>query len=58
VNIPPHHQNPYWSEAEDLLNDAIFAVVTQKQTAEVALKAVAEKVRSLMRKGQQRWGEM
>ena len=56
--IPPRYQNPYWSEAEDLLNDAVFAVVTQKQTAEAALKGVAQKVRTLMRKDQGRWREM
>jgi arabinosaccharide transport system substrate-binding protein len=56
VDIPPRHQNPYWSEAEDLLNDAVFAVVTQKQPADVALKSLAEKVRLLMQKDLQRWG--
>ncbi|MCH8295401.1 sugar ABC transporter substrate-binding protein [Candidatus Poribacteria bacterium] len=56
--IPARYQNPYWSEADDLLNDAVFAVITQKQTAEVALRELAEKVRALMRKDQQRWGEM
>jgi arabinosaccharide transport system substrate-binding protein len=58
LDIPPRYQNPYWSEAEDLLNDAVFAVVTQKQTAEVAFRELAEKVRTLMRKDLQRWGQM
>ena len=58
LDIPPLYQNPYWPEAADLFNDAVFAVVTQKQTPEVALKALAQKVRALMRKDQQRWGEM
>ncbi len=58
LDIPPLYQNPYWSEAADLFNDAIFAVVTQKQTPEVAIKVLAQKVRALMRKDQQRWGEM
>jgi arabinosaccharide transport system substrate-binding protein len=58
VDLPPLHQNPYWPEAVDLLNDAVFAVVTQKQTADVALKALAQKVRLLMEKDLQRWGQM
>ncbi|MBI1926983.1 extracellular solute-binding protein [Candidatus Poribacteria bacterium] len=58
LDIPPLYQNPYWSEAADLFNDAVFAVVTQKQTPEVAFKVLAQKVRALMRKDQQRWGEM
>ena len=58
LELPPRYQNPYWSEADDLLNDAIFAVITQKQTASAALKQVAAKVRALMRKDQQRWENM
>ena len=54
--LPPRYQNPYWSEAADLLNDAIFAAVTQKQTPRQALNELAEKVRSIITKDQERWG--
>ena len=57
-DLPPRYQNPYWSEAADLLNDAIFAAVTEKQTPRQALTQLAEKVRSLIAKDQERWGKM
>ena len=56
-DLPPRYQNPYWSEAADLLNDAIFNAVTEKQTARVALTQLAEKVRTLIAKDQHRWAE-
>ena len=54
-DLPPRYQNPYWSEAADLLNDAIFNAVTEKQTPKQALTQVAEKVRSIISKDQERW---
>lgn len=54
-DLPPRYQNPYWSEAADLLNDAIFNAVTEKQTPKQALTEVAEKVRSIISKDQERW---
>ena len=54
-NIPPRYQNPYWSEAADLLNDAIFFAVTEKQTPREALTSLAEKVRTIIAKDQERW---
>ena len=54
--LPPRYQNPYWSEAADLLNDAIFAAVTQKQTPRQVLIELAEKVRSIIAKDKERWG--
>ena len=57
-DLPPRYQNPYWSEAADLLNDAIFAAVTEKQTPREALTDLAEKVRALIAKDMSRWGEM
>ena len=56
-DLPPRYQNPYWSEAADLLNDAIFNAVTEKQTPREALTELAEKVRSIIAKDQERWGE-
>ena len=55
-NIPPRYQNPYWSEAADLLNNAIFAAVTEKQTPRQVLTELAEKVRTTIAKDQERWG--
>lgn len=55
-DLPPRYQNPYWSEASDLLNDAIFDVVTEKQTAKKALTELAQKVREIISKDQNRWG--
>ncbi len=55
-DLPPRYQNPYWSEAADLLNDAIFNAVTEKQTPRHALTELAEKVRSIISKDQERWG--
>ncbi|MDE0322726.1 MAG: extracellular solute-binding protein [Candidatus Poribacteria bacterium] len=57
-DLPPRYQNPYWSEGADLLNDAIFAAVTEKQTPREALTDLAEKVRALIAKDTGRWGEM
>ena len=57
-DMPPRYQNPYWSEGADLLNDAIFAAVTEKQTPREALTELAEKVRALMAKDLGRWGEL
>ena len=57
-DLPARYQNPYWSEAADLLNDAIFAAVTEKQTPREALTELAEKVRALIAKDMNRWGEM
>ena len=54
-DLPPRYQNPYWSEAADLLNDAIFNTVTEKQTPKQALTELAEKVRSTITKDQERW---
>ena len=56
-DLPPRYQNPYWSEAADLLNDAIFAAVTEKQTPRQALTELAEKVRTIIEKDQERWGK-
>ena len=55
-DLPPRYQNPYWSEAADLLNDAIFNAVTEKQTPRHALTELADKVRSIISKDQERWG--
>ncbi|MYF55751.1 extracellular solute-binding protein, partial [Candidatus Poribacteria bacterium] len=55
-DLPPRYQNPYWSEAADLLNDAIFNAVTEKQTPRHALTELADKVRSIIAKDQERWG--
>ena len=57
-DLPPRYQNPYWSEAADLLNDAIFAAVTGKQTPRDALTALARKVRALIAKDTERWQKM
>lgn len=57
-DLPPRYQNPYWSEAADLLNDAIFNAVTEKQTPRQALTELAEKVRSIIAKDKERWGKM
>ena len=57
-DLPARYQNPYWSEAADLLNDAIFAAVTEKQTPREALTELAKKVRTLIAKDMNRWGEM
>lgn len=54
-DLPPRYQNPYWSEAADLLNDAIFNAVTEKQTPRHALTELADKVRSIISKDQERW---
>ena len=56
-DLPPRYQNPYWSEAADLLNDAIFNAVTEKQTPHQALTELADKVRSIIAKDQERWGK-
>ena len=55
--LPPRYQNPYWSEAADLLNDAIFAAVTEKQTPREALTELADNVRSIISKDQTRWSK-
>ncbi len=57
-DLPPRYQNPYWSEAADLLNDAIFAAVTEKQTPREALTALAKKVRALIAKDKERWQKL
>jgi len=56
--MPARYQNPYWSEGADLLNDAIFAAVTEKQTPREALTDLAEKVRALIAKDRGRWGDL
>lgn len=54
--IPPRFQNPYWSEASDLLNDVIFEVVTEDKSPRKALTELATKVRDIISKDQMRWG--
>ncbi len=55
-DIPPRYQNPYWSEASDLLNDAIFKVVTENKSPRKELTELATTVRNIISKDQTRWG--
>ncbi|GIX07296.1 MAG: sugar ABC transporter substrate-binding protein [Candidatus Poribacteria bacterium] len=46
--IPPRYQNPYWSEAADLFDEAVLNVIDGKIAPADSLRRLAEQVRRLM----------